>query len=105
MIFRAISVPLTHGGERARLAVVVLVAALLGLDVGVDGARDGLVRAARFVLVDHGRSLAVVPHPGHEVPQPRAAGRRERVAGMPQIMEMQTFRADRPDGVVDDSDE
>jgi hypothetical protein len=41
-------VPLAHRGEHARLAVVVvLVAALLGLDVGVDRVGDGLVCAAR----------------------------------------------------------
>ena len=69
---------------------------LLGLDVGVDRAGDRLVRAARLVLVDHGRALAVVAHPRHQVPQARAAGRRERVARMPQIMKMQALGADRP---------
>jgi hypothetical protein len=52
-------VPLAHGGEYARLAVVVIVAAaaLLGLDVGVDRIGDGLVRAACLVLVDQGGAL------------------------------------------------
>ena len=40
LIFRAISAPLAHRGERARLAVAVLVAALLGLDVRVDPVRE-----------------------------------------------------------------
>jgi hypothetical protein len=50
LIFRAINVQLASGDERARRAVVVLVFALLDHDVGIDGARDGLVRAARLVL-------------------------------------------------------
>jgi hypothetical protein len=91
LILRAISGPLAHRSEHTRLAVVVLVVGLLGLDVGVDRPRDRLVRAARFVLVDHGRSFAVVTHPRHEIPQARAAGRRERVSRMPQIVKMQTF--------------
>jgi hypothetical protein len=47
---RAINVPLAYRGEHARWSVVVvIVAALLGLDVDVDGVRDGLVCSARFV--------------------------------------------------------
>jgi hypothetical protein len=86
LIFRAISVPLAQRNERARLAVIVLVAALLGLDVSVDRVRDRLVRAACSVLVDHGRPFAVVTHPRHQIPQARAAGRCERVARVPQIV-------------------
>jgi hypothetical protein len=72
----AINVPLAHRGESARWSVVVvIVAALRGLDVDVDGVRDGLVCTARFVLVDHGRPLTVVVHPRHEIAQARAAGR------------------------------
>ena len=44
MIFRAISVPLAHRGERFGRVLAVL--ALLVLNVGVDGARDELVGAA-----------------------------------------------------------
>src|SRR6266851_7331391 len=95
MILRAISGPLAHGGEHARRTVVVIVVALLGLDVCVDGVGDRLVRAARLMLVDHGRSLAVVTHPRHEIPQARATGRRERVAGMAQIVKMQALGTDR----------
>jgi hypothetical protein len=69
---------------------------VLGLDVGVDSPGDRLVCAAGFVLVDQGRTLAVMTHPSHEIPQPGAAGRRERVARMAQIVKGQTFRTDRP---------
>ena len=48
MIFRAISVQLAHRDQCARLAVVI-VAALLGLDVPIDRARDRLVRASRLM--------------------------------------------------------
>jgi hypothetical protein len=46
----------------------------LGLDVGVDGARNPLVRTARLVLVDQRRAFAVMSHPRHQVLQARAAG-------------------------------
>jgi hypothetical protein len=59
VIFRAINVPLAHGGEHPCPAVVVIVVGLLRLDVGVDGVRDRPVCAACLVLVDHGRSLTV----------------------------------------------
>jgi hypothetical protein len=49
LIFRAISVQLAHRDQCARLAVVI-VAAMLGLDVPVDRARDCLVRFARLML-------------------------------------------------------
>jgi hypothetical protein len=88
LIFRAINVPLAHRGERACLAVVVIVLASLGLDVRVDRVRDRLIRTARFMLVDPRRALAVVTHPSHQVPQARAAGRGEVVAGVSEIMEM-----------------
>jgi hypothetical protein len=52
-------VPLAHRAKHVRRSVVVvIVAALLGLDVDIDGVRDGLVCAARFVLVD-GRPIVV----------------------------------------------
>jgi hypothetical protein len=56
--------------------------------VGVDRAGDRLVRAARLVLVDHGRALAVVAHPRHQILDPRPAGG-ERVPGVPEIMNVQ----------------
>jgi hypothetical protein len=83
---------LADGGEHARLAIIVIV--LLGLDVAVDRLRDRLVCAADLVLVDEGCPLAVVPHPGHEVPQARSAGRCEVVAGVPQVVEVQALGAD-----------
>lgn len=46
-------------------------------------------------LVDHGGTLAVVPHPGHEIFQPGPGGRRERISGVSEIMQMQAGRPDR----------
>ena len=60
---RAISVQLACRDEGPGGAVVIVALALLGLDVSVDRARDPLVRAARLVLVDQCRALAVVSHP------------------------------------------
>ncbi len=60
MIFRAISGPLAHRGEDASSAVVALIVVPLGLDVRVDGVRDGPVSAARLMLVDHGRAPAML---------------------------------------------
>ncbi len=61
LIFRAISGPLAHRGERARLAVVIvavpLTVALLGLDVRVDRVRDRPVCTTRLMLVDQSRAL------------------------------------------------
>ncbi len=42
------------------MAVVLCAAVSFCLDMPVDGVGDRLVRAARFMLVDHGRALAVV---------------------------------------------
>ena len=50
LISRAINGQLVHRDQCARRAVVI-VAALLGLDVPVDRARDRSVRAASLVLV------------------------------------------------------
>jgi hypothetical protein len=71
LIFRAINVPLACGDQDPSRAVVSLVVlAALGLDVGVDPARNGRIGAASLVLVDHGGTLAVVSHSGHEIFQP-----------------------------------
>ena len=43
LIFRAINVPLAHGGQHARLAAFVLIVGPLGLDVAIDGVSDGAV--------------------------------------------------------------
>jgi hypothetical protein len=69
------------------------------LDVDIDGVRDGLVCAARFVLVDHGRPLTVVAHPCHKIPQARAAGCCERVSGVSQVVEVQAWRPDCGDSL------
>ena len=82
---RAINAPLAHGSEDARGAVVVIVVGLLGPDMSVDGVRDSPVCAARFVC-DHDRSLAVVSHAGREIAQACAAGRREVVPCVAQIV-------------------
>ncbi len=55
----------------------------------------GPVSAARLMLVDHGRAPAVMAHPRHQVAQPRAAGRRELVSGMAEIVKVQSLGADR----------
>jgi hypothetical protein len=49
LIFRAINVQLASGDESARRAVVIVFFALFGQDVGIDSARDRLVRAARLM--------------------------------------------------------
>lgn len=69
---------------------------LLALDVRVDRVGDGLVRALGLVLVDHRRPLAVVTHPGRQVPEPGAAPRRD-VSGVAKIVEMQASHAERSD--------
>ena len=55
---------------------------------GLDSPGNRLVFAAGLVLVDQGRTLAVMTHPRHEIPQPGTAGGRERVACMAQIVEV-----------------
>ena len=80
------------GAERACLAGVAIVLASLGLDMRVDRVRDRLVRAARLMLVDQRRALAVVTHPRHQVSQVRAAGRGELVSCVPEIKEVLASR-------------
>jgi hypothetical protein len=58
----------------------VVIVGLLGLNVGFHRLGDGLVSTACRVLVDDRSALAVVAHPGHQVPKASAAGRREGVA-------------------------
>jgi phospholipase C len=62
--------------------------------VGVDRARDNLVGPSRLVLVDDRSSLAVVTHPGHQIPEAGTAGRREVVPGVPEIVKVQAFGAE-----------
>lgn len=45
-----------------------------------------------LVLVDDRGALAVVAHPGHQILQARAAGGREVVPGVPEIMKVQARR-------------
>jgi hypothetical protein len=52
-----------------------------------------------FVLVDDRGALAVVSHPGHQIPEAGAASCGDVVPGVPEIMKVQAFGADRPDGV------
>jgi hypothetical protein len=47
----------------------LVLAGLGGLDVCVNRARDGQVGALGLVLVDDGRSLTVVSHPRHQIPE------------------------------------
>jgi hypothetical protein len=67
--------------------------------VSVDRARDDQVSPLCFVLVDDRCPLAVVTHPGHQILEARAASCGEVVPGVPEIMKVQAFGADRPDGV------
>src|SRR5579875_1221864 len=97
---RAISMQLAHRHEHASQAVVIVsVTDPLRCDVRVDGTCDELIGAAGPVLVDQRGSLAVVPHPRHEIFEPGAADSREVVPRMPQVVEVQALRADRPDSM------
>jgi len=49
------------------------------------------------VLVDDRGPFAVVSHPGHQVPQPGAAYRRQVIPGVAKIVKVQAFGADRAD--------
>ena len=73
--------------------------ALLVVEVRVDLVGDRLVRAARLVLVDHPGPPGVVAHPRHQVTQPGPAVGGELVAGVPQVVKVQPWRADRLDRV------
>ena len=81
---RAIGVQLASRNEPLGRSIVIIALVALGLDVRVDRIRDPLVSATRLMLVDQRGTLAVVPHPCHQVPKTRAAVRRELVARMPQ---------------------
>jgi hypothetical protein len=94
---RAISVQLACWRGHARSAIVpILVVGLLSLDVCIHRLGDGLVSTPGRVLVDDRSALAVVTHPDHQIPEPRAAGRREDVPRVAQIMKVQTLGADGP---------
>jgi hypothetical protein len=76
---------------------MVIVSTALRHDVEIDGACDRFVRAARLVLVDHRRPLAVVPHPRHQILDPRTGRRGESVPRVPKIMKVQAFGPYRRD--------
>jgi len=89
---RAISRP----APGACLAVVIVRAAALGFDLGIDAVGDDLVRAACLMLVDQGGPFAVVAHPGHQILDPGPARSSKGVTGVPQIMEVHALGPDRP---------
>ena len=94
---RAISVQLACWRGHARSAIVpILVVGLLSLDVCIHRLGDGLVSTPGRVLVDDRSALAVVAHPDHQIPEPRAAGRREDVPRVAQIVKVQTLGAGTP---------
>ena len=90
---RAISVP--HRHQDAGRAVVIVSASAFGFDMSVDAVGNDSVRAARLVLVDQRGPLAVMPHPGHQILDPRAARSSKGVTGMAKVVEVQTLRTDR----------
>jgi hypothetical protein len=53
-----------------------------------DGDRP--VSALRLMLVDECRTFAVVTHPRHQILKPGAAGCRERIARVAEIVEMES---------------
>ena len=74
---RAINVQLATSVDAPVVALAATNAGrLLRLDVRIDRGRDQLIGAAGPVLVDDRGPFAVVPHAGHQVPQPGAAYRR-----------------------------
>jgi hypothetical protein len=96
---RAISVPLATRGQSSGRFVAVVVLSRLVVDVRVNRVRDRLVGPARLVLVDHRGPRRVMPHAGHKVAQSGPAVGRELIAGVPQIVEMQSRHPERLDDV------
>jgi len=93
---RAVSVQLATAAKTSGVAPAAASAGrLFRLNVRVDRCRDQLIGTAGPVLVDDRGPFAVVPHPGHQVPQPGAAYRREVIPGMTKIVKVQPFGADR----------
>src|SRR5262249_36200512 len=77
---RAINVPLACGVQCAGQTGLAIVPGPLGVYMGVDRVRDGGIGAAGFVLIDERGAFAIVAHPGHQVAQGCATGRRECVS-------------------------
>src|SRR5262249_6605917 len=73
---RAINVPLACGVQCAGQTGLAIVPGPLGVYMGVDRVRDGGIGAAGFVLIDERGAFAIVAHPGHQVAQACATGRR-----------------------------
>jgi len=87
---RAINVPFPSGDQGPGSAILTgAVSALLALDVRVNRAGYHLIGAARHMLVDHRGPLTIVAHARHQVPQACAAGGRELVPSVPQVVKMQ----------------
>ena len=93
---RAISVQLPPSPDASGVALVVTGAAcLLSLDVRVDRGRNQFIGTASPMLVNDRGPFAVVPYPGHQVPQPGAAYSREVIPGVAKIVKVQAFCVDR----------
>ena len=63
--------------------------------MSVNRARDRFVSSPCLVLVDHRCTLAVVTHASHQVLDASPAGRRKRVPGMTQVVEMHVPQSGR----------
>src|SRR4051812_1819629 len=103
MTLRAPRVPLARRDQDARstlIGVVVLHSRALGVLVeeSFQRIRDLAVRLLRRVLVDQGPHT-VVTHPDHEVSKRRTAAGGEQVDGVPQIVEVQAWRAHGSDAL------
>jgi hypothetical protein len=59
-----------------------------------ESIRDLPISPLRRVLIDQRGMHTVVPHPVHEIPQRCPTGRREQVAAVPQIVEVEAGRSD-----------
>ncbi len=65
----------------------------------VKSGDDPRVGLRRRVLIDESRPHRVVTHPGHEVPCAHAAAGRQRVAGVPQIVQPDPRQASGRQGI------
>ena len=62
--------------------------------LSVESRRYRLVGRPAAVLVDQRGRWGVMAHPGHEVAEARARLRRERVPGMPEVVQVQARYAE-----------
>jgi hypothetical protein len=89
---RAINVQLAAAAKASGVGLAATSAGrMLRLDVRVDRRGNQLVGTASPVLVDDRGPFAVVPHPGHQVPQPGAADRAKVIPGVAKIVKVQAF--------------